>query len=68
MKNIDRKERKNIKRREKSKEQIISMYFKGRWFDLSLREALVERDEDPLSSLDIQVVMIGYSLLCIRPG
>lgn len=41
--------------REKSK-NIISMYFEGRWLNLSLREAVEEKDCDPLSSLDIQVL------------
>ena len=34
---------------------IISMYFEGRWLDLCPREAVVEKEGDPLSSLDIQV-------------
>jgi hypothetical protein len=47
---------KEMKPREKTKEHIISMYFEGRWLDLSLREALEEKEDDPLSSLDIQVL------------
>ena len=35
--------------------RIIRMYFQGRWLDLVPLDAINEREEDPLGSLDIQV-------------
>ena len=43
----------------------ISMYFEGRWLDLSPLEAVEEKDGDPLSSLDIQVPCPPCPTFCL---
>lgn len=44
---------------------IISMYFEGRWLDLSPLEPVEENTGDPLGSLDIQVCTFHLSVLVL---